>query len=208
MCFDVMTSKRTVWRIWAGCRAWQLGPHDTSKCPRRCNRQTIEAQPQSYKVPLWAWPQLASVAPPGQPLASRVNRVASTPAMPQTHSVWPELQGLDLKLSTVWCSSYLWPKRRATVRVLSHFQLCSPVNCSPPGSSVHGTLQARILGWVARPSCRGPSRPRDRTRTFGSSCIVGRVLSHSATWETHRRAGLPLTSLSPSFVRNRLSACH
>ena len=42
--------------------------------------------------------------------------------------------------------------------------LCSPVHCSPPRSSVHGTLQARILEWVALPSCRGSSRPRDQTR--------------------------------------------
>ncbi|XDA89189.1 hypothetical protein R6Z07F_018824 [Ovis aries] len=35
--------------------------------------------------------------------------------------------------------------------------LCNPVGCSPPGSSVHGILQARILEWVATPSCRGSS---------------------------------------------------
>ena len=33
--------------------------------------------------------------------------------------------------------------------------LCDPVDCSPPGSSVHGILQARILEWVAMPSSRG-----------------------------------------------------
>ena len=33
--------------------------------------------------------------------------------------------------------------------------LCNPMNCSPPGSSVHGILQARILEWVTRPSSRG-----------------------------------------------------
>ena len=42
--------------------------------------------------------------------------------------------------------------------------LCDPVDCSPPGCSVQGTLQARILEWVATPFARGPSRPRDRTR--------------------------------------------
>ena len=36
--------------------------------------------------------------------------------------------------------------------------LCSPMDCSPPGSSVHGVLQARILEWVALPSSRGSSR--------------------------------------------------
>ena len=41
--------------------------------------------------------------------------------------------------------------------------LCNPVDCSPPGSSVHGILQARILEWVAVPFSRGPSWPRDWT---------------------------------------------
>ena len=35
--------------------------------------------------------------------------------------------------------------------------LCDPMDCSPPGSSVHGILQARILEWVAIPFSRGPS---------------------------------------------------
>ena len=35
--------------------------------------------------------------------------------------------------------------------------LCDPVGCSPPGSSVHGVLQARILEWVAFPFSRGSS---------------------------------------------------
>ena len=39
--------------------------------------------------------------------------------------------------------------------------LCEPMDCSPPGFSVHGTLQARILEWVARPSSRGSSQSRD-----------------------------------------------
>ena len=35
------------------------------------------------------------------------------------------------------------------VQSLSHVRLCDPMDCSPPGSSVHGILQARILEWVA-----------------------------------------------------------
>ena len=46
-------------------------------------------------------------------------------------------------------------------------QLCPTLHdlmdCSPPGSSVHGVLQGRILEWVSVPSSRGSSRPRDRT---------------------------------------------
>ena len=41
--------------------------------------------------------------------------------------------------------------------------LCNPMDCSPPGSSTHGILQARILEWVAISFSRGSSRPRDRT---------------------------------------------
>ena len=48
--------------------------------------------------------------------------------------------------------------------------LCNPMDCSPPGSSVHGILQARILEWVAMPSSRGLSGPRDRTHIF---CTAG-----------------------------------
>ena len=49
-----------------------------------------------------------------------------------------------------------------------------PVDCSPPGSSVHGILQARRLEWVAISSSRGSSRPRDQTQASCVSCIAGR----------------------------------
>ena len=39
--------------------------------------------------------------------------------------------------------------------------LCDSRDCSPPGSSVHGILQARILEWVAMLSSRESSQPRD-----------------------------------------------
>ena len=49
--------------------------------------------------------------------------------------------------------------------------LCDPMDCSLPGSSLHGILQARVLEWVAISFSRGSSQPRDRTRV---SCIPGR----------------------------------
>ena len=39
--------------------------------------------------------------------------------------------------------------------------LRDPMDCSPPGSSVHGVLQARVVEWVAMPSSRGSSWPRE-----------------------------------------------
>ena len=48
--------------------------------------------------------------------------------------------------------------------------LCGCMDCSPPGPSVHRILQARILEWVAMPSSRGSSLPRDWTHV---TCIAG-----------------------------------
>ena len=47
------------------------------------------------------------------------------------------------------------------IQCLSQVQLCDRMDCSPPGSSVHGILQARILEWVARPVSRGSVQPRE-----------------------------------------------
>ena len=52
--------------------------------------------------------------------------------------------------------------------------LCGPMDCSVPGSSVHGILQARILEWVAVPFSRGSSQPRDWIQV---SCIACRFFT-------------------------------
>jgi len=65
--------------------------------------------------------------------------------------------------------------------------VCNPMDCSPPGSSVHGILQAKILMWVAMPSSRGSSQPRDRTHI---SHIADRFFTNWATlWECHMDFG-------------------
>jgi len=61
-------------------------------------------------------------------------------------------------------------------------RICNPMDCSLPGSSVHGISQARILEWVAISSSRRSSQPRDRTHI---SCIDKQVLHHWATREAH-----------------------
>ena len=48
---------------------------------------------------------------------------------------------------------HLWQVKALAVQ--SCLTLCDPMDCSPPGSSVHGILQARILDWVAMPSSMG-----------------------------------------------------
>ena len=63
----------------------------------------------------------------------------------------------------------------------------TPWTCSPPGSSVHGIFQARILEWVAISYTRAYSRPRDQTHVSCVSCIGRQILYHWATWADIQR---------------------
>ena len=56
--------------------------------------------------------------------------------------------------------------------------LCDPVDCSPPGFSVHGIPQARILEWVAISFSRGYFPPKDRTRVCCVSCTGRQIVFH------------------------------
>ena len=62
----------------------------------------------------------------------------------------------------------------------SHLTLCDPVNSSPPGSSVRGISQARILDWVVISFSRRSFQPRDQTQV---SCTAGSLyrLSHQGS---------------------------
>ena len=57
--------------------------------------------------------------------------------------------------------------------------LCDPVDCTLPGSSVHGILQARTVEWVAMPSSRGSSR----RRALMPLALAGKLFTTSVTWE-------------------------
>ena len=70
--------------------------------------------------------------------------------------------------------------------------LCNPVDCSPPVSSVHGILQARILKWVATPSSKGSSQPRDQTCISYVFCI--------GMWALYPHS--PLVSGAQAWVRD------
>ena len=76
----------------------------------------------------------------------------------------------------------------------SSLTLCSPVNCSPPGSSIHGISQTGILEWVAISFFRGSSLPRDQTRV---SCLAGRFF-------TTEPPGKPITDNQNSRGRETL----
>ena len=75
---------------------------------------------------------------------------------------------------------------------LSCVQLCDPIACSLPGSSVHGILQARILEWVAVPFSRGSSQSRDQTQDFPHCRQNLYCLSHQ---ESHTQLSVVYSSL-------------
>ena len=88
-----------------------------------------------------------------------------------------------------FCESYIKKKKvektgrinsaaAATKSLQSCLTLCDPMDCTLPGSSVHGILQARILEWVLMPSSNGSSQPGNQTRVSYVSCTGRRVLYH------------------------------
>ena len=60
--------------------------------------------------------------------------------------------------------------------------LCDPMDCSPPGSSVHGILQARILEWVTMPSS-GSSDPGIKPTSLMFPVLAVGFFTTSTTWE-------------------------
>ena len=87
---------------------------------------------------------------------------------------------------------FQWEKQRNTYECIDMCErdkslqlcptLCHPIDCSPPGSSVHGILQVRILEWVAVPSSRVSSDPGTKPSSL-SLALAGRFFTTSMTWE-------------------------
>ena len=84
-----------------------------------------------------------------------------------------------------WGFNSEWDRQKALVLCCTQscLTLCDPTDCSPPGFSAHGILQARTLEWAAISSSRGSSWPRDQN-LISCVCCTGRcILYPCATWE-------------------------
>ena len=90
-------------------------------------------------------------------------------------------------------------------QILYHLSQCptlwDPMDCSPPGSLVHGIFQAWILEWVAIPFSRGSSWPRDRTQV---SCIVSRRFT---VWATREVPSLVITAAAAKSLQSCPTLC-
>ena len=71
------------------------------------------------------------------------------------------------------------------------------MDCSLPGSSIHGIFQARVLEWIAISFSRGSSQPRDRTQV---SYIAGRCFTIGATREAPKLLQLMNIELNPYYL--------
>ena len=104
-----------------------------------------------------------------RPLLLWVEQGPPTPSKSYVRSQQPVSQNVTLFRARVfteviklkWCH---WKVKESFAQLSP--TLGDPMDCSPPSFSVHGILQARILEWVAMPSSRGPSWPRDQIHIF------------------------------------------
>ena len=131
---------------------------------------------------LLPWP----LSPPPMPFCSR-NSILQTSLFPKAKHLCPVPSKMGFPLPQMPSGSSFLKESFTQVHLSGRAQiscicdhsllcvwLCDPMDCSPPGSSVLGILQAAILEWVAMPSSRRSSRLRDRTCV---SCTAGRYFT-------------------------------
>ena len=92
--------------------------------------------------------------------------------IPSRRKEEPHLTSWELTFNAL-CSCYALSRVRL---------LCNPMNCTPPGCSVLGISQVRILGWVAMCYCRGSSWLQDQTWVSCISCTGRWILYHCTSW--------------------------
>ena len=135
---------------------------------------------------------------------------------------WPLIYSFAFLESTFWLQfhsfiNWITPKiciMHLRARLLqSCLTLCDPVDHRPPGSSVHGILQAKIVEWVVMPFSRVSFRSRNQTSISYISCFGRRVLYHLGspyyastrylslwwTWKTQNENSTVLTSICSSL---------
>ena len=129
--------------------------HHSWHCPVQTCLSTFPTNPEQFAMVL-------------DPLKNKVRSPFVAWRIPWTvwgHKESDRIEQLSLSLFLLWLQmlvAQLCPT------------LCNSKNCSPPGSSVHGISQARILQWVANSFSRGSSWPRDWTQV---SNTVGRLFT-------------------------------
>ena len=117
------------------------------------------------------------------------------------------------------CDSFRWTaKRLSHTYTCIHVGVCAQLlqlcltfcdfmDCSLAGSSVHGVLQVRTLEWIATPSSRGSSWPRDWTHICYISCIAGRFFNQRSPYRYPFSPKLPGCHITLSRVSWVVGLC-
>ena len=103
-------------------------------------------------------------------------------------ATWLDMESIMLieisQRNTVWFQSYVESKKQKEGKESEVAQscstLCDPMDCSLPGSTIHGIFQVRVLEWGAISFSRGSSRPRDQT------WVSHTVDRHFTVWDTRQ----------------------
>ena len=144
------------------------------------------------------WKNIDQTRPPTKPSGtgscSQERALLWAPWTPLTRPGRRGLLSGVLKYNSASCKANLWrayfSRWRESLKAKSGPTLSDTMVHSPPGSSVHGIFQVRILEWVAISFFRGSSRLRDWTQVFH---IAGRFFAVWATREAHgERNGDPI----------------
>ena len=167
---------------------WGLSPNKLPGCPG-----------------FWLWTPLSVAKPPENPAKGRVGTSQPRQPGPGQLQIWKSSDQdrwvLEWKTrlkrqarAGSLCQALLGTDTRHWARLI-----CVPVlgyiwrlglrRLYPPGSSVHGIFQAKILKWVAVSSSRGSSQPRNQTHVSCFSCTGGWILYHWATGKPRLSSG-------------------
>ena len=134
--------------------------------------------PTSLPIPsLWVFPvhqpwALVSCIQPGLAICFTLDRIHASMLFSQ---IIPSLHSPTKSKSLFYKANFLLKRVSESQPVVS--DSWNPMDCSRPGSSIHGILQARVLECVAISFSRGSSQPRNQTRV---SCITGRFFTNWA----------------------------
>ena len=185
---------------------WELPRcHSDEESTWQCGRHIRgRFDPWVRKIPCWRKWHLTPVFLPGKPHGERSLvgdrksgcKESDTTEHTHTYTTLNVYSGDQSTVDGVMCGkvSSFWKMtllvmqiiwgmcKRESVKSLSCVWLCDPMNCSPPGSSLHEILQVRILRWVSISSSRGSSQPRDQNPV---PCNSRRILYQWTTWEVH-----------------------
>ena len=159
-----------LWRQWAVIRGYGMGNH-TIRFPFlkthmvQCGKQMVHRERAKWMPGCWP-PERGS----RREMAMLSGLLA---AFSEYSNRWPYAGGDDFSWiywDFLWWRGSVWVCLVTSV-MSSSLQL---IDCSPPGSSVHGSLQPRILEWAAMPLSRGFSHPGIQVTPLMSPALAGR----------------------------------